>query len=188
MESSKEVLCGLGFAYIEMQLWLKNSWKKVSMNLCNETLTRMFLVKWMSLVVNTVYPNKGVWVGEMGFCCSKSRQQLVSTRSTGIMTWGTISAVFLLSTVCILWSFSLCCCMTANPVTAELQQLSVLSIKHVDQNEAGVLKTLGWNRKPLKWSCFHFCHHDMCSGCQANLNILSHELYSHDLCRPCWVS
>lgn len=71
---------------------------------------------------------KGFWVGGMDFCCSKSHQQLVSTRSSGIMTWGTISAVLLLSTVCILWSFSLCCCMTTNPVTAELQQLSVLSI------------------------------------------------------------
>lgn len=30
---------------------------------------------------------KGVWVGEMDFCCSKSRQPLVSTRSSGIMTW-----------------------------------------------------------------------------------------------------
>lgn len=50
-ESSKEVLVGLGFAYPEMQF--KTAQKKVSTHLCNATLMRMFLVKWMSLVVNT---------------------------------------------------------------------------------------------------------------------------------------
>lgn len=38
--------------------------------------------------------------------------------------------------------------MTANPVSVELQQLSVLTIKHVDQNECGALNT-SWNKTPF---------------------------------------
>lgn len=72
---------------------------------------------------------RGFGRGEVGgLCYSQSRQPLVSTWSPGIVTWGTISAVFLLSTVCILWSFSLCCCMTTNPVTVEHQH--PFSIEH----------------------------------------------------------
>lgn len=158
-----------------MQLWLKNCLKK---GFCtalqwdiDENVPREMDVISSKYCLPLL---KGVWVREVDFCCSKSRQQLVSTRSSGIMTWGTVSAVLLLSTVCILWSFSLCCCMTTNPVTTELRELSVVSIKHVDQNESDVFKHQAGTKNPLQGltllSCFPYAYHDICWRLQVNLN------------------
>lgn len=118
----------------------------------------------------------GVSVGERdGFVL----QQKSSAAGFHLKLWnndmGTISAVLLFSTVCILWSFSLCSCMNAYPVTVELQQLSVLSIKHVDHNESGVFKHWAGKTPPqflTMLSCSHYCHQDICSRCHVNLNIL----------------
>ncbi len=123
----------------------------------------------------------------MGFCCSKSHQPLVSTRSSGIMTWGTISAVLLLSTICILWSFSLCCCMTANPVTAGTPA-SVLSIKHVDQNKSGAHTGLEQTTSPgLDTAKLLSCLPPQYL-LSVNLKIYTPCRYSPDLYRPCKVS
>ncbi|TDH11612.1 hypothetical protein EPR50_G00062550 [Perca flavescens] len=65
MKSKKRGLVRLGFVYLEMQLWLLG--KNVSTQLCNETLMRMFLVKWMLLVVDAVYLYQRGLSGRDGF-------------------------------------------------------------------------------------------------------------------------
>lgn len=124
----------------------------------------------------------------MNFCCSKSRQPLVSTRSSGIMTWGTISAALLLSTVCILWSFSLYCCMTANPVTAELQHLHSALNMLIKMNMAILNTEMEQNTTPgfatAKLLSFLLPPYGLKVSSKIWMQSL-HELCSHDLCRPC---
>lgn len=83
----------------------------------------MFQVKWISLVVNTVYLSwRGLSGGDEFLLQQKSSAAGFNSKLWNNDMGDDLSRA-LVSTVCILWSFSLCCCMTANLVTAELQHL-----------------------------------------------------------------